>query len=482
VSKAASIVWFQQDLRLDDNPALRAAVKRGGPVIPLFVWSPQEQGHWPPGAASRWWLHHSLQHFDRALDERGMPLIVREGETCDVLTEILKQTGADAVYWNRRYEPAARELEKQVHKRLTKTGDVTARRFHGSLLYPPDSISSKEGNPYKRFTPFWKACQKADEPAEPANAPRSLTPPNKTLDSLTVDQLGLLPEIDWASGLRETWTPGERGAHNRMREFLRHGLANYEHDRDRPDIDGTSRLSPHLHYGEISPRRLWHEVIKARNKTRRATTRSSADTYLRELGWREFGHHVLFHFPHTPRQPLQQKFARFPWEKSSKSWRAWRNGQTGYPVVDAGMRQLWHTGWMHNRVRMIVASFLVKHLLQRWQNGAEWFWDTLVDADLANNTLGWQWAGGCGADAAPYFRIFNPTLQGHKFDPDGTYTRHWVPELKNMPIRYLFAPSEAPRDVLKQANVRLGETYPKPIVEHKAARQRALRAFDKVKG
>ncbi|MFM7184085.1 MAG: cryptochrome/photolyase family protein [Planctomycetota bacterium] len=447
-----TIVWFRSDLRLDDNPALAAAAARG-PVVPVFIWAPDEETPWAPGAASRWWLHHSLEKLAAGLAKAGTPLVVRAGGSLEVLRVLVKECGATSVVWNRRYEPAVIARDTKIKKALAADG-LAVESFNGSLLFEPMHVATKEGRPYQVFTPFWRTLLAKDEPAEPVPAPRKLTGvarPPKTSD---IDSLGLLPAIAWDGTMAKTWAPGEAGGEKRLGRFLDAALAGYATDRDRPDREGTSSLSPHLHFGEISPRRVWHAVREAVGGTPAAKiTRGGAESYLRELGWREFANHLLFHFPHTTDAPLRADYAKFPWAKDPVGLRAWQRGRTGFPIVDAGMRQLWATGWMHNRVRMIVASFLVKDLRVSWLEGARWFWDTLVDADLAANTLGWQWAAGCGADAAPYFRIFNPTSQGEKFDPDGAYVKRWAG---------------------------LGPDYPEPIVDHAEARKLALEALKKV--
>ena len=370
-----------------------------------------------------------------------------------------------------------------IKKALTDDG-LVAESFNGSLLFEPMHVATKEGKPYQVFTPFWRSLLAREEPAEPLAAPRKLraaVATGKTSGKpLSIDALGLLPSIDWAGTMRTTWTPGEEGGRHGLKAFLARGIASYGTERDRPDHVGTSSLSPHLHFGEISPRRVWHAVRESLGGTAAARITGSPEVFLRELGWRECANHLLYHFPHTSDAPLRADYAAFPWVKDPVGLRAWQRGRMGYPVVDAGMRQLWATGWMHNRVRMIVASFLVKDLRISWLEGARWFWDTLVDADLAANTLGWQWAAGCGADAAPYFRIFNPTSQGVKFDPDGAYVRRWVPELARLPTAEIHAPAEADGRELERAGVTLGQEYPEPIVDHAAARKLALEALKKV--
>ncbi|MGL4555597.1 MAG: cryptochrome/photolyase family protein [Gemmataceae bacterium] len=450
-----AVVLFRHDLRLADNPALHAAVERGA-VVPLFVWAPDEEGAWPPGAASRWWLHQSLAALDAGLRKVGSRLVLRAGPTLAAVREVARAAGASAVHWNRRYEPAAIERDRAMKAALKAVG-LHAESANGSLLFEPWDVETKQGRPFQVFTPLWNAVK--DRPLDaPLPAPAQLAAPAAWPTSLDLAALKLEPTIDWAGGMRAHWTPGEAGAARRLTRFLP-AADGYADHRDRPDLDGTSSLSPHLHFGEVSPRALWHAA---------AGGGRGREVYRKEVVWREFAHHLLYHFPHTLERPLREQFERFPWRTDPAGLRAWRRGRTGYPLVDAGMRQLWATGWMHNRVRMVVASFLVKHLLLPWQDGARWFWDTLVDADLANNTLGWQWTAGCGADAAPYFRIFNPVAQGEKFDPDGAYVRRWVPELAGVDAKYVHRPWELPSPPAG---------YPAPVVDHAEARERALAAL-----
>jgi deoxyribodipyrimidine photo-lyase len=462
-----TLVWFRNDLRLADNPALTHACATGGPVIPVFLRSPEEEGDWPDGSATRWWLHHSLASLSSNLADKGSRLIVRRGPALETLRELARETGATRVVWNRRYEPTSIQRDTRIKSALKNDG-LAAESFAANLLFEPCDIRNKAGTPFKVFTPFWRHCLSLGTPAPPQPAPASIAAPAHWPASQGLEALSLLPTIPWDTGFREEWTPGEAGAEHVLDEFLPERMPAYNAERDRPDRPGTSRLSPHLHFGEIGPRQLW---------ARAAARGAASGPYLRQLVWREFAHHLLYHFPDTPTAPLRPEFDHFPWEDDPAGLRAWQRGLTGYPIVDAGMRQLWHTGWMHNRVRMIAGSFLVKDLLISWRRGAEWFWDTLVDADLANNTLGWQWIGGCGADAAPYFRIFNPVMQGEKFDPDGAYVRRWVPELARLPNSLIHQPWTASPSELRAAQVRLGETYPEPIVDHKQARDRALAAL-----
>jgi deoxyribodipyrimidine photo-lyase len=472
VAAPVTLVWFRLDLRLEDNPALTAAAERGT-VVPVFIWAPEEEGDWPPGAASRWWLHQSLRSLESELREQGSRLILRRDPTSAALADLAHATGATAVYWNRRYEPAVIARDTAVKAGLRSSG-VEAESFNGSLLFEPWDVRNKQGRPFQVYTPFWRAYNALPPPSRPTPAPPRLAAPNAWPESLPLSELALEPKIDWAAGMRTAWNPGSKGAANSLERFLGDAVTRYLEDRNRPDLAGSSSLSPHLHFGEISPRAVWHAV---QDRVAADPSDPGAETYRKELVWREFAYHLLYHYPHTPESPLRADFAAFPWGEDPAALRAWQRGRTGYPLVDAGMRQLWTTGWMHNRVRMVVASFLVKHLLLSWQQGARWFWDTLLDADLASNTLGWQWTAGCGADAAPYFRIFNPVSQGEKFDPAGEYVRRWVPELARLPDRWVHKPWEAPTEVLRTAGVTLGASYPLPLVEHADGRKRALDAF-----
>jgi deoxyribodipyrimidine photo-lyase len=470
----AAIVWFRQDLRLRDHAPLRAAASEDGAVLPLFVWAPEEEGDWPPGGAARWWLHRSLGSLAAALETRGSRLILRAGPSLETIREIGGITGARSLHYQRRVEPAAQQRDREVEAALRARG-WSVQAHEGGTLYPVSRLRSMQGGPYKVFTPFWKAIQAQHEPADPQSAPRRLAAPARWSRSLDLDDLGLQPFPDWAGGLAAAWEPGEAGAAKALKRFLERGLAGYSEGRDRPDLDGVSRLSPYLHHGELSPRQVWHALRQCAEEQPELAV--AAEAFLRQLAWREFARQLLAHFPDTPLQNLNARFDAFPWRRDTTALRAWQRGRTGYPVVDAGMRELWATGFMHNRVRMIAASLLVKHLLLPWQQGARWFWDTLVDADLANNTLGWQWVAGSGADAAPYFRIFNPVLQGRRFDPDGLYVRRWVPELAKLPAAHIHAPWEAPAAVLSAAGITLGRTYPRPVVGLAEGRDRALAAY-----
>jgi len=437
--------------------------------LPVFIWAPEEEGAWAPGGASQWWLHHALADLEQQLAQWGSRLILRQGPAGDVLAKLIEETNAAGVYWNRRYEPASMARDKAVKTCLRADG-YAAESFNSSLLFEPWTVESGQAKPYKVYTPFRKCVDRRDTPQRVRVDLSALQNPTAWPPSESLDALALLPQIAWDNGFYEAWTPTREGAEARLDAFLDAPVRAYATDRDLPDEDGTSRLSPYLHWGQLGPREALAALGNPANS-------EGKQVYRQEILWREFGYHVLYHFPQTPTEPLQEKYTDFPWEPDEANLKAWQRGETGYPIVDAGMRQLWATGWMHNRVRMVVASFLVKHLLTSWREGARWFWDTLVDADLASNTLGWQWAGGCGADAAPYFRVFNPITQGEKFDTAGGYVRHWVPELKKMPDKFLHQPWEAPENIRDYANVRLGENYPAPIIEHKAGRERALAAL-----
>jgi deoxyribodipyrimidine photo-lyase len=470
MSQNASLVWLRHDLRLADQPALQAAVQRGGPVIPVFVWAPEEEGGWPPGGASQWWLHQSLKALASDLEKLGSRLIIRRGDSLTELLTLAKETGADAVLWNRRYEPAITARDARIKEQLRAAG-LAVESFNAALLHEPWTVANQSGKPFQVFTPFWKHCLAKPDPAPLLPAPKTLPAPVQWPRSLALRELGLEPNLKWAQGIHAVWQPGEAGAHVALKRFCRDAFTGYTANRNRPDLTGTSRLSPHLHFGELSPRQIWHVLRSSAGVDWRGSQ------FLAEVGWREFAHHLLYHFPHTPTEPLRPEFKKFPWREDAAALKAWQTGRTGYPLVDAGMRELWTTGWMHNRVRMVVASFLVKDLLLPWQTGARWFWDTLVDADLAQNTLGWQWTAGCGADAAPYFRVFNPVSQGEKFDPQGDYVRRWCPELTHLPAKWIHQPWAAPESVLQAAGVWVGKNYPAPIVSHAIAREVALEAY-----
>lgn len=461
------IVWFRQDLRLLDNPALFHAAQSGAPVIPLYIFD--EHDPWAPGSASRWWLHKSIEAL-----QKDVPLILRRGNPETILKEIIEKSGAQAVYWNRLYEPYLKGRDEKIKAKLKSQG-LQAQSFNSALLIEPWEHLKSDGTPYQVFTPFWKGFLAKGHPPKPLEKPQNLKFYEGHIHSEDLNSWGFLPQRpNWAQGFEEMWAPGEEGALQRLEEFLEENVKSYPDERNRPDCAGTSRLSAHLHWGEISPRTVWYQTQTRIHE--KGWDREGLD-YLRELAWREFSYHLLFHNPDLPSKPLRREFENFPWEFNEEHFTRWQKGLTGYPIVDAGMRELWHTGWMHNRVRMVVASFLIKDLLIHWSKGEAWFWDTLVDADLSNNAASWQWVAGSGADASPYFRIFNPVLQGEKFDPNGDYVRKWIPELNGLPSAWIHKPYDAPLDILKDAGIVLGTTYPKPIVDHKKARDKALGAY-----
>ncbi|WP_439624977.1 cryptochrome/photolyase family protein [Shinella sp.] len=470
------IVWFRKDLRVDDNAALAAAVETGRPIVTLYIREPEKAGTGPLGGAQQWWLHHSLASLGRTLQKFGSPLMLRSGAADAVLADLIEETGADAVHWNRRHDPAGIAIDTDIKAALKGRG-VTAKSFAGQLLHDPTRLMTGEKRPYRVYTPFWKALEREGEPHEPIDAPEKLASLRKSPASETLDDWDLLPKKpDWAAAFPDVWTPGEEAARERLESFVDGAIDGYKQDRDHPAIDATSMLSPHLALGEISPARIWHAT--------RGLKAPAEDVvhFRKELAWREFCYHLHFHFPQLSEKNWNDRFDAFAWEAAGKNFKLWTRGQTGYPIVDAGMRQLWTHGWMHSRVRMITASFLIKHLMIDWRRGEEWFRDTLVDADPASNAANWQWVAGSGADASPFFRIFNPILQGEKFDADGTYVRTFVPELEKLDSAWIHKPFDAPDSALKKAGVELGKTYPKPIVDHGKARERALAAYKALKG
>jgi deoxyribodipyrimidine photo-lyase len=457
------IMWFRQDLRLSDQPALAAAAA-AGPVIPLFILDDETPGNWRWGGASRWWLHHSLASLSQ-----HTPMVFRRGRADQVMEELVSETGASGIYFTRDYAPWSGPLEDRVKSLCDKTG-IGCHRYGGFLLHEPESIRNGSGEFFKVYTPFSRSCIAKGEPRPPRKASEVHWHEHVATGSLA--ELDLLPAMpNWATGMEAAWQPGEQGAHALLREFIDDNLADYADGRDRPDKPCTSRLSPHLHWGEISPHQVWFATRQAIDASPGRLDRGG-EKFLKEVLWREFSYHLLHHVPDFPEKPFRAEFENFPWSDDKAALRRWQNGETGYPIVDAGMRELWETGTMHNRVRMIVASFLIKDLLIPWQQGESWFWDTLVDADIASNSASWQWVAGCGADAAPYFRVFNPVLQGEKFDPDGTYVKRWLPELRAVETRNIHQPWQTPTP---PAN------YPKPMIDHGLARDRALAAFQKIR-
>ncbi|MGY3690503.1 deoxyribodipyrimidine photo-lyase [Bradyrhizobium sp. USDA 3240] len=478
------IVWFRDDLRLSDHPALHEAASRGAPVVGLYIRDDESRALMPPavrplGGATRWWLAQSLRALRKSCEAIGGTLVLRTGPAASVIAALARDINASAVFWNDIAQAPHRAVGRDVEAALATDG-IDSQIFAGDLLVDPKVIRNKDNRALRVFTPFWRRVQGLGDPPKPLPAPRKLTSVG-SVASEAVDDWDLEPtRPDWAGGLRESWTPGEVAAQARLKTFLDESVSGYTGDRDRPDRDGTSRLSPHLRFGEISPRQVWHAARFAAAEHPRLA--GDIDKFLSELGWREFCRHLLFDVPDMADRNLQEQFDAFPWKRNTLFLKAWQRGLTGYPIVDAGMRELWHSGVMHNRVRMVVASFLVKHLLIDWRTGEEWFWDTLVDADAGSNPANWQWVAGSGADAAPYFRVFNPILQGEKFDPDGAYVRRWVPELARLPKDLIHQPWTATPIELASAGVELGTTYPPPIVDHKKGRERALAAYAKIRG
>jgi len=474
VSVERTLLWFRNDLRIQDNRALDWAVRNSECVLPIFLFHEYTDSL---GGASKWWLHHALGSLAQSLHDLHSRICFYKGEPLSVIESLVDQYRITSVVWNREYEASTIQRDTAIKAYLEKRG-LIVHTFPGNVLKEPWGETKKDGTPYKVFTPFWKNLKPILEVPKPIAAPSkvpALPVPLFEENIIALDEARLLPLIPWDGGLYTFWPEvSEHGAHQQLKRLIGNDKhLHYEEQRNFPAVEGTTLLSPYLKWGQIASQRLWWELELANSEL--------VEPLLRQLGWRDFANALLFHFPHTVNQPLNKSFEEFAWldaEDVQSHLKAWQHGRTGYPIVDAGMRQLWATGWMHNRVRMIVGSFLVKHLLIHWQQGAAWFWDTLVDADLANNTMGWQWIAGCGADAAPYFRIFNPMTQGERFDLKGDYVRKWVPELKSMPIKYIHRPWEAPESVLGTAGVSLGREYPRPVISHEEGRIRALRTYE----
>lgn len=467
---AKSIYWIRNDFRLSDNPALTHAAAKGE-LIPVYILDDETPQKWKMGGASRWWLHYSILSLAEDYKKHGVNLILRKGNPLTILNSLIKETNAVSVFWNRCYEPFSIKRDTEIKKQL-EAASIEVKSFNGSLLFEPWEVKNKQGSNFKVFTPFWKHCLSIAKHDVPLKIPQM----QKSSMNITSDDIAsykLLPtKPNWATGIAESWNVSENEAFSLLDLFLGENINNYSNGRDIPAQNSTSKLSPYLHFGQISPRQIWHSAHFRAEIDIDAKGRQNLSKFMAELGWREFAYNLLYHYPEFDRAPFNEKFTSFPWEDNAKMLEKWQKGQTGYPIVDAGMRQLWQTGYMHNRVRMIVASFLTKHLLISWQRGAEWFWDTLVDADLANNTAGWQWVAGCGADAAPYFRIFNPVLQGEKFDSNSDYVRKWVPELSSLENKYIHCPWKSPVTV---------KNYPFPIIDHDNARKRAMAAYNVIK-
>lgn len=468
-----TLVWFRHDLRIKDNPALSWAADQGS-IIPIYIVDTENCQQFGLGAASKWWLFHSLESLNKTLDGN---LRVYVGDPGAIINKLVSQCSVDGVVWNRCYEPWQQTRDKQIKNTLISS-KVNAKSFNASLLWEPMSIVKGDGAPYKVFTPYYRnGCLRANPPRYPLPQPNLIRFADCTLDSVKVGDLGLLPTLNWANEFHTHWSVGEEGAANQLSEFIANAAISYRDDRNIPSIKGTSHLSPHLHFGEISPNQAWYAILDAFG----GSDNENIYTYLSELGWREFSYYLLFHWPSLPTNNFNAKFDRFCWDNNKDFITAWQQGITGIPIIDAGMRELCQTGYMHNRVRMVVGSFLVKNLRTDWRIGERWFWDQLLDADLASNSAGWQWVAGSGADAAPYFRIFNPVLQGEKFDKQGDYVKRYCPELSNLPNKFIHKPWEASVAVLQSAGVKLGHNYPNPVVDLKISRQQALDAYKQIK-
>jgi deoxyribodipyrimidine photo-lyase len=473
VNNHVAIFWFRQDLRIKDNPALIKSLKFNK-VVPIYILDDVNSKDFAMGAASRWWLHNSLKNLNKKLDNK---LSFYKGDPLKILKDLSERFDVKAIFWNRCYEPWRITRDKIIKEELVKLR-VNVETSNGSLLWEPWEVLKADETPYKVFTPFYKkGCLNANPPRIPLSEP-SIESLIKVKSHDSLDSLELLPKFNWYNEMEKIWIPGEEGAREKLDIFLDSGLDNYKDGRNFPSKKNVSQLSPYIHFGEISPNMVWHE---AKSKYSSSNSNEDLNHFLSELGWREFSYNLLYHFPSLPQHNLQKKFDNFPWNTNKNYLDKWKKGLTGYPIVDAGMRELWQTGYMHNRVRMIVGSFLVKNLLLHWHEGERWFWDCLIDADLASNSASWQWVAGSGADAAPFFRIFNPIIQGLKFDPEGSYTRKYVPELESIPDKFLFNPWEAPSDVLESANIVLGQDYPYPIVDLRESRDKALEAYSFIK-
>lgn len=465
-----AIIWFRQDLRINDNPAFAYALENFDSILGLYIHDkkPRESG-----GASKWFLHYTLENFSNSLkNSHKVDLIFKKGDSEKILEKVINEVNPDGVFWNRIYEPENIKRDKKI-KETIKKAEIDVKSFNGSLLVEPWQIKNGSGEYYKVFTSFYKKAISDHKPREIIENSKKQSKSLRTnITSLKLEELNLLPQKpDWSKKMLDYWNFGEEAAAENLDEFLNGKVSDYKNNRDIPSIEGTSKLSPYLHFGVISPHQIFHKAENLKN----------SEKFISEIYWREFSYNLMFNFEKMDQENFRPEFDNFPWQNNKEFLHKWQSGNTGYPIVDAGMRELWETGWMHNRVRMIVGSFLTKHLLTHWKAGEKWFWDTLVDASPANNTASWQWIAGCGADAAPYFRIFNPVKQGEKFDPDGDYVKRWVPELYELPKEFIHKPWEADENILEAANLELGNDYPYPIVNHSMAREAALKAYQKMK-
>jgi len=469
-------MWFRQDLRVKDNPALISAAD-SGKVIPIYIHDEAIPQKAVQGAASKWWLHHALKELNSDLEGH---LRLYRGPAQEILLELCDKLNVKEVFCNRMYEPWARKRDKDIESALNK-GDISVNITNGRLLWEPWQVLKEDDTPYKVFTPFYKnGCLSAPSPRLPERKPQIqfLESSTHIKHSCGLSELGLLPTANWDEGVASKWTVTEQSAQYKLKRFIDDAIETYDNARDIPSINGTSRLSPYLNSGMLSPNQVWHAIYNACDGN---TDQQGIATFLSELGWREFSYSLLYHFDDIQKRNFKPKFNDFAWRQDKRALEAWKQGKTGIPIVDAGMRELYQTGYMHNRARMITASFLVKNLLIDWREGERWFWDCLVDADAASNSAGWQWVAGTGADASPYFRIFNPVTQGERFDKDGEYVKQYCPELRALSIKYIHKPWQASEHVLTAAGIKLGQEYPKPIVDLKETRQRALDAYECIK-
>lgn len=476
MSKA--ILWFRQDLRLLDNKAFYHACEQHKEILPIFIWDENTPQKWQMGSAQKWWLYHSLVSLQKDLKEHGLDLYLRKGKANEILKKITFEHNIQCLYSNFSYEPYQKNQDEGLKNELLEN-QIEVSCYNSSLLCEPWQIQTKSGSPYSVFSQFWKAFEMQEIEIKvypkPKKFPKLIQIKNEDLTTWN-----LLPTSpNWAKGFEKYWKIGEKAAQEKLKNFTQTHLENYAQKRDFPAINGTSKLSSHLHFGEISPHLIWENC----KKTFKGNQKNSKglETYLREIGWREFCYYLIYHNPDFPEKNFHKKFDKLKWEKDPKKLKAWQKGLTGYPIIDAAMRELWQTGWMHNRLRMVVGSFLTKHLQIHWMEGAKWFWDTLLDADLSNNSAGWQWVAGSGADAQPYFRIFNPIIQSKKFDPQGNFIRKWIPELAKLSNDEIHTPWEISKENLEKADIKLGKTYPFPIVDHKKAREKALKNFEATK-